>query len=247
MIRQGAFDSPVGQFTACPIFPWVVLPRFVPFPRLFEPTREQWVITKEEWVTWTNSVLLPSLTKVYPSAMIQELPSSADHIRLNATAASIECRVQSGEHGPHTQDLHYPLQSAGLLAVWEEIQRRTRMTGLSQFHDCRLLLTGKNLKSATQSSSWVGARDAFFGNWNRAVDPSYPEREFYDIGKEVVSSRVGTADEPAPEPALTLSFRRCCLEGFADSLIRSDAALDEANDRSSDSELGPEEEEDEHD
>lgn len=229
---------PFGRLT-----PFRAIEVYILFPYLFEPTREQWVITTEEWAKWTNSILLPSLAQVYPSAMTQELPSSADHIRLNATAASIECRVQDRERGSHMQDFHYPLQAGGLLTLWEEIQRRIRLPGLSQFRDCRLLLTGKNLKSATQSSTWGSARDAFFGIWNQAVDASYLERDFYDIGKEVVCSRTSIASEPMPEPALTLSFRRCCLEGFVDSLTRSDAALDEAEETLSDNEPSSEEEE----
>jgi hypothetical protein len=46
-----------------------------------------------------------------------------------------------------------------------------------------------------------------------------------------------------PEPALTLSLRRCCLEGFIDSLTRSDTALDKAEETLSGSEPSSEDKE----
>ncbi|KAJ5146651.1 uncharacterized protein N7443_001742 [Penicillium atrosanguineum] len=47
------------------------------FPGLYDPTRDYWVITLEEYEVWTNRIFMPSLGKVYPNTTVQHMPSSA--------------------------------------------------------------------------------------------------------------------------------------------------------------------------
>lgn len=206
-------------------FPEVEL--YILFPRLYMPFREHWVITQEEYTQWTNDVMLPALETVYPTAITQHLPSHAQHISLNGTAARTETRAQktAPTDVPYTQDFHIPLQADQLGALWTEIQQRILAPGLVHFRDCHIVLTSKDLKLSTQRSTWAESRDLFFGRWNRAVDPTFLVQDFYDLAKEIVPS--GTAEnEPLP---LTLSWRRCCLEEFSHWLtqVNIDCGVDE--------------------
>ncbi|KAJ5117447.1 hypothetical protein N7448_011079 [Penicillium atrosanguineum] len=184
------------------------------FPGLYDPTRDHWVITLEEYEVWTNRIFMPSLGKVYPNATVQHMPSSAQHIRLNGTAASVEGRAHRAPDTSYTQNFHYPLQAELLPALWDEIQACTTETGLTQFQDASIVLTAKNLKLSTRGRTWIQARDLFFRRWNRAVNAAYLQQDFYDIAKEVVPASPTTAQEDILSLPLTLSWRRCCLDGF---------------------------------
>lgn len=193
------------------------LEMYLIFPRLYEHNRQQWVITLEEFVLWTDRIFLPALHQTYPTATVQHFPSSAAHIQLNATAARREGLTQADSNVPRAQDFHFMLQPESLAGLWDEVQRRTEQEGLSQFQQCRILLTSKNLKLATQRSTWAGTRDVFFHRWNQAVDPAYLEHDFFDVAKEVV---------PGRENQLMLNWRECCLYGFDDWLRQHEAAVD---------------------
>ncbi|KAJ5909249.1 hypothetical protein N7495_001931 [Penicillium taxi] len=67
------------------------------FPGLYSP-RDKWVITRDEYTTWTDKILLPAIKEVYPISLNQHIPSSAAHIQLNATASSKENQVGGDSH-----------------------------------------------------------------------------------------------------------------------------------------------------
>lgn len=203
------------------------------FPRLYDPTRDHWVITLEEYEVWTNRIFMPSLGKVYPNATVQHMPSSAQHIRLNGTAAAVEGRAHRAPDISYTQNLHYPLQAELLPALWDEIQACTTETGLTQFQDALIVLTAKNLKLSTRGRTWIQARDLFFRRWNRAINAAFLQQDFYDIAKEVVPARPTTAQEDTLDLPLTLSWRRCCLDGFCRWLAQRAAAPGPLRDESS--------------
>jgi hypothetical protein len=203
---------PIGRFGEFPLEMYVI------FPRLYEPTRQHWVITQEEYALWTDHIFLPALRQSYPSSIIQHLPSSAAQIQFNATAVRQEGLAKTSVEAPRTQDFHFMLQPEALNALWERIQRHTEQAGLSQFQQCRILVTTKNLKLTTQRPTWAQARDVFFRRWNRAVDMTYIEQDFYDVAKEVVPCL-----ENSGSPALMLSWRECCLHGFCDWLGQHEA------------------------
>lgn len=201
---------------------------YLVFPRLYEPTRQHWVITKEEYILWTDHIFLPALRQVYPSSIVQHLPSSAAHIQLNATAARREGLARADVEIPHLQDFHFTLQSEALATLWDDIQQRIERAPHSQFQQCQILLTAKNLKLTTQRSTWAAVRDVFFSRWNRAVDATYLEQDFYDVAKEVLPFQLDpTADDSTP-PALMLIWRECCLYGFRDWLCQHEVSAEVA-------------------
>ena len=193
------------------------------FPQLYDPSQEHWVITLEEYELWTNQIFLPSLEQVYPGATIQHLPSSAQHIRLNGTAVAVEgwARGVPDDTAQYVQSFHYPLHAKQLAALWDSVQAYTIEAGLTQFQEASIVLTAKNLKLSTWGRTWAEMRDWFFRKWNRAVNPQYLQQDFYDIAKEVVPVR---PTDDSPDPALTLSWRRCCLEDFCRRFAQSPAA-----------------------
>lgn len=191
------------------------------------------MITLEEYETWTNQIFLPALGKVYPGATVQYMPSSAQYIKLMGTAAAVEGRAHGAPDVSYAQDLHYPLHAKLLPALWDTIQACSTEAGLTQFHGTLILLTAKNLKLSTQGRTWAHARNLFFQKWNRAINPAYLQQDFYNIAKEVVpGSRTATPGD-VPDPALTLSWRRCCLESFSRRLAQSAAASGSLSDGSS--------------
>lgn len=191
---------------------------YVLFPRLYQAGQKHWVITKEEYTTWTNRILFPAIQAVYASGPLQHLPASAAQIALNGTAVPMEGRVLPGVALPRTQDFHHTLAPSGLAPLWTDILERIEQGGLHQFQQCQLVLTAKNLKLATQRRTWCEAREAFFTRWNRAVNIAYLQQDFYDLAKEMVSVRSTSSLDPASDVALTMAWRRCCLEGFSERL-----------------------------
>lgn len=107
---------------------------YILYPRLYDSTRTHKSITKNEWVLWIDSILIPALTQIYPAAIIQELPPSDTHISLNATAASVEYHVGSRERTTYPQDFHYFLPPAGLATLYDEISRRIQEPGIIQLN-----------------------------------------------------------------------------------------------------------------
>lgn len=203
------------------------------FPGLYDPTRDHWVITREEYETWTNQIFIPSLDKIYPGATVQHLPSSAEHIRLNGTAAAVEGRARGMPDASYTQDFHYLLQADLLPALWNAIQARSTEAGLTHFQGASILLTAKNLKLSTRARTWAQSRDLFFQKWNRAINAAYLQQDFYDIAKEVIPCLPATGQGDHPASALTLSWRRCCLDDFCCWLAQSAAASGAQSDGSS--------------
>lgn len=198
---------------------------YILFPRLYHPLQDHFVITKEEWETWTDEIFLPAIQAVSPSSIGQHFPSSAAHIERSANAPQRETRTQAGAGAVYTQDFHYRLQPDRLAALWHEIQRRVLEEGHSHFRDSQIVLTAKNLKLITQRPTWSQARDLFLAQWSRAVNPTFLQRDFYDIAKEMISHRHSPPFPHAPpDPPLTLSWRRCCLDGFCRWLSQSEAA-----------------------
>ena len=193
------------------------------FPRLYDPSREHWVITLEEYELWTNRIFLPSLEQVYPGATIQHLPSSAQHIRLNGTAAAVEGRARGvpDDTARYVQSFHYPLHAEQLAALWDSVQAYTIEAGLTQFQEASIVLTAKNLKLSTWGRTWAKMCDQFFWKWNCAINPQYLQQDFYDIAKEVVPVR---PTDDSPDLALTLSWCCCCLEDFCCWFAQSPAA-----------------------
>jgi hypothetical protein len=189
------------------------------------------VITTDEYVLWTDRIFLPALHATYPASTLSHLPSSAAHIALNGTASRVEGQAIADVHVPRAQDFHYTLSPSGLPRLWNEVLERMEQEGLQQFQHCQLILTAKNLKLATQRRTWQEARDAFFSRWNRAIDVIYLQQDFYDLAKEMVSSRSATWQAPSPEAALVMTWRRCCLEGMAQQFTSLNARL--ANNTSS--------------
>lgn len=189
------------------------------FPRLYHPSRDHWVITVDEYTQWTDSILLPAIQQTYPASTVQHLPSSADHIRMNGTAAQVEGRSGAQTITPtFTQDFHFNLHADRLDALWECVQTYTQQDGLTHFSNCSILLTAKNLKLVSQRATWAQARDAFLHQWKRAINPTFLRDDFYDIAKEVV---------PRSPQAMTLCWRRCCLESFSTWLGQSNAAAED--------------------
>ena len=212
------------------------------FPRLFNPSLEHYVIGKEEWRIWIDEIFLPSVHVIYPSSIVQHLPSSAQHIERNANAPQVEAGVQASTQSRAPQDFHFSLQAGHLGALWEEIQHRVEQAGHVQFQDCQIIFTAKNLKLQTQQSTWAGTRELFFSRWNRAIDPTYLQQDFYDLAKEVIPRQGHSGGQALSDKALMLSWRRCCLDGCCAWLVHQNAIsapLDEdlsspsASDRSS--------------
>lgn len=222
--RQPLHQIPHLPFGRLAGFPEVEV--YLIFPYLYHPSRDHWVITVEEYTTWTDHILLPAIRTTYPASVVQHLPASAQHITMNGSAAQIEGRSGAHTIPAYVQDLHYTLQGDRLAVLWEQIQQRIHFDGLLQFRDCRIVLTAKNLKLITQHRIWSQARDTFFQQWHRGIDPAYLSEDFYDIAKEVVPSDATLA-------ARTLSWRRCCLERFGDRLAEDSAAAELPREESS--------------
>jgi hypothetical protein len=229
-LRQGR--QPIHQVPHLPFGRLVGFPEvemYILFPRLYQPHREHWVITQKEYTLWTDQILMPALHLTFPASTLQHLPASAAHITLTTSAARGEGQALPGVHAPRAQDLHFRLAPDGLPALWHEMQQRMEQAGLHQFQQCQILLTAKNLKVSTQRSTWSHARAAFFDRWNQAVDATYLKQDFYDVAREIVSSQSTHFQDSSPGMPLTLTWRRCCLTGFADQLDQLDRTLAEAH------------------
>lgn len=199
------------------------------FPRLFQPHRQHWVITKEEYALWIDRVFLPALHLTLPSSALLHIPSSAAHIEVNSTAARVEGHVQTQHEQPRIQEFHFSLQPHTLQALWVEVEKSIDEQGLWQFYGVQLLMTAKNLKLSSQRPTWSDMRDTFFLRWNRAVDAQYLTQDFFDIAKEVVSPWSFLSHQEPSHTPLTLTWRRCCLDGFGKWLAGSEAATDTAS------------------
>ncbi|EDN07492.1 predicted protein [Histoplasma mississippiense (nom. inval.)] len=65
------------------------------FPKLHDPERQHFIIREDEYRLWTDQIVLPALHECYSTALLGHIPSSTDHIRLNATARWVEGRLQT--------------------------------------------------------------------------------------------------------------------------------------------------------
>ncbi|OJD19313.1 hypothetical protein ACJ73_08650 [Blastomyces percursus] len=80
--------------------------------------------------------------------------------------------------------------------------------------------------------------DGFFTRWNRSVDTRYLTQDFYDIAKEVVSPWSFLSHQQPTHTPLTVTWRRCCLDGFCDWLATSQTRLAACDGRGRSPELG---------
>jgi hypothetical protein len=204
------------------------------FPRLFQPHRQHWVITKEEYALWIDRVFLPALHLTLPSSALLHIPSSAAHIEVNSTAARVEGHVQTQHEQPRIQEFYFSLQPHTLQALWVEVEKSIDEQGLWQFYGVQLLMTAKNLKLSSQRPTWSDMRDTFFMRWNRAVDAQYLTQDFFDIAKEVVSPWSFLSHQEPSHTPFTFTWRRCCLDGFGKWLAGSEAATDTASESDDD-------------
>lgn len=186
------------------------------FPRLFHPSLQHWVITDEQWTTWTDEVVMPAIYDTLPSELIQHFTAGARDAQTRATAASVELTTQ-GRDGPRMQLLHHFIQPQYLAQLWDRIGFYIKQRGHTEFEGCRIFITAKNLKTKSQDPDWQQAQEKFFSTWDQVVNRSFLVEDFYDVGKEVTppdrSFSFRQASEVARQP-LTLTWRRCCLESF---------------------------------
>ncbi|KAE8383983.1 hypothetical protein BDV23DRAFT_192391 [Aspergillus alliaceus] len=90
-----------------------------------------------------------------------------------------------------------------LHALWEQVQ-------------ALLLLISKNLKNWIHNRTWISTQSKFFGAWSEAVNMAYLTEDFYNIGKEIIlPGRSHYFNTEPEEPAVFLTWQRCCLEGFS--------------------------------
>ncbi|EDN04950.1 predicted protein [Histoplasma mississippiense (nom. inval.)] len=185
------------------------------FPKLHDPERQHFIIREDEYRLWTDQIVLPALHECYSTALLGHIPSSTDHIRLNATARWVEGRVSHSSSAPRVQLFRHFLPPEGLAPLWQAIQTRIQQPTLLQFQGVMLFLTAKNLKLQTQSRTWMEMHKRFLHRWELAVDPQFIEEEFIDIGKEICPPQSYLATQQADQIPGTVLWRRCCLQSFA--------------------------------
>ena len=183
---------------------------YVLFPRLYHPKLHHWVITDDQWGTWTDEIVMPAIYDCGPAETVQHFTAGARDAQCRATATSIELPTQ-GREGPRMKLLHHFIQAQHSGPLWNRIQFYIQRRRHAEFEQCLILITAKNLKTNSQDSVLERALEKFFNQWDGAVDRSLLADDFYDVGKESFSFLRAVDVGQSP---LTLTWRRCCLESF---------------------------------
>ncbi|KAL2785015.1 hypothetical protein BJX66DRAFT_315707 [Aspergillus keveii] len=158
---------------------------------------------------WTDEVLMLAMYDILPAKLIQHLTAGAKDAQSRATAASTE-RLTQAQDRARVQLLHYFIPAQYLGRLWERIQFYLQRGQHTDFQGCRILITAKDLKMQFSGPQWPRMWNQFFQAWDRAVDRSFLQEDFYDVAKEIIALKrsFSFAQEIAADRLpLTLTWR----------------------------------------
>lgn len=200
---------------------------FVFFPELHQESLHEHstYLSLEDQDLWYDAVLLPALLEtVGDSNPMQHYPVSAHVAGLDARALAAENMAR--KESAREQLLKYVLQPQHLDVLWTHIRERVAENpGYSRFGGATLFAHSKNTKLEHMDASLTSAYGRWEQAWSRVADPQFYSRErtYVDLGKQVTSedSALPYDSLPAEHEAEVYLWKRCCLEAYARTRIKT--------------------------
>jgi hypothetical protein len=190
------------------------------FPRLYSRDQATNFLTKAQEEQFYNLVLRPAIALHSLPGDVGYLPRTQDLADVNAKARSKE---QRSRHNDKKQMHHFNIPSNRNGDVWDTMMEIINTTpALAHFQDPVILVDIKNIKAQTsQVNLWESMDET-----DDMLDELFDEEFIQDEKFAVDLGAIAAAASPDPmtgkgqytDDAITHNWRRCCVEGFVESL-----------------------------